>query len=199
MNAERLRQLYGNVGERAAAKVIDRLDDHSRAFIANAPFVVLATSSGNGLDVSPKGDLAGFVHVLDDSTLAIPDRPGNNRIDGLLNIVANPQVALLFFIPAVGETLRVNGVATISEDTSLCGQFLVNGRAPKTVTSIKVQEVFMHCGKALMRSSLCKPEYWPAKRPVAGLGDFIHAHTGGMDVPYKTEDDVVRLYTETLY
>jgi uncharacterized protein len=199
MNAERLRELYGNAGERAAAKVIDRLDDHCKAFIAQAPFIVLATSNGTGLDTSPKGDAAGFVQVLDDSTLLIPDRPGNNRIDGLVNILANPQVAILFVIPTVGETLRVNGVATISEDSELCGRFLVNGRAPKTVTTVQVQEVFMHCGKAFMRSGLWKPETWPKTRPVASLGDVIHAHTGGMDVPYKTEADVVKEYKDTLY
>ncbi len=199
MNEARLREIYGDVGERAAAKVIDRLDEHCRAFIGNAPFVLLATNNGETLDVSPKGDAAGFVQVLDDSTLAIPDRPGNNRIDGLLNIVRNPQVALLFLIPTVGESLRVNGVATISADAALCGQFLVNGRAPKTVTTVRVQEVFLHCGKALMRSGLWRPETWPKARPVAGLGDVIHAHTGGMDVPYKTEADVDRIYIETLY
>ena len=199
MNAARLRQLYGDVGERAAAKVIDRLDSHCHAFIANAPFVLLATSDGERLDVSPKGDAAGFVHVLDDFTMVIPDRPGNNRIDGLLNIVRNPQVALLFLIPTVGETLRVNGMATISEDADLCGRFLVNGRAPKTVTSVGVQEVFLHCGKALMRSNLWRPETWPKARPVAGLGDIIHAHTGGMAVPYKTEAETDRQYKESLY
>jgi uncharacterized protein len=193
MNAERLRELYGDVGERATAKVIDCLDAHCRAFIANAPFVLLATGNGDSLDVSPKGDTAGFVRVLDNFTLAIPDRPGNNRIDGLLNIVANPQVALLFLIPTVGESLRVNGVATI------CRQFTVNGRAPKTVTSVRVQQAFLHCGKALMRSGLWKPESWAKSRPVAGLGDVIHAHTGWMDVPYKTEVDVDRHYKETLY
>lgn len=199
MNEARLRELYGDVHKQAAAKVIDRLDSHCRAFIAHAPFMVLATSDGEGLDVSPKGDAAGFVHVLDDSTIAIPDRPGNNRIDGLLNIIRNPQVALLFLIPTVGETLRVNGAATISEDAALCEQFLVNGQAPRTVTLVKVQEAFLHCGKALMRSGLWKPESWAKARPVAGLGDVIHAHTGGMDVPYKTEAEVVRLYKETLY
>ncbi len=199
MNEARLRELYGTVGERAAAKVIDRLDSHCRAFIANAPFILLATSNGETLDVSPKGDAAGFVHVLDNSTLAIPDRPGNNRIDGLLNIVRNPQVALLFLIPTVGETLRVNGVASISEDAALCGQFSVNGRAPKTVTLVQVQEAFLHCGKAFMRSGLWKPETWPPKRPVAGLGDVIQAHTGGLDVPYTTEALVQELYQETLY
>lgn len=199
MNAERLRELYGDVHKPAAAKVIDRLDEHCREFIANAPFVVLATSNGDGLDVSPKGDAAGFVHVLDDSTLLIPDRPGNNRIDGLLNILRNPQVALLFLIPTVGETLRVNGTATISDDPVLCGQFSVKGRTPLTVTLVRVQEAFLHCGKALMRSGLWKPETWPAKRPVAGLGDVIQAHTGGMDVPYKTEALVKKLYKETLY
>lgn len=131
MTPERLRELYGEVHQRAAAKVIASFDRHCRQFIEHATFLVLATSDGQNLDVSPKGDPAGFVTVESDTTLLLPDRPGNNRIDSLLNILAHPKVALLFLIPTVDETLRVNGTAEISDDPALCDQFKVNGGAPR--------------------------------------------------------------------
>ncbi|MBY5932807.1 pyridoxamine 5'-phosphate oxidase family protein [Tateyamaria omphalii] len=198
MTPERLRELYGDVHERAAAKVITSFDDHCRQIIAHSTFLVLATSDGHTLDVSPKGDPAGFVTVESDTTLLLPDRPGNNRIDSLMNILAHPQVALLFLIPTVDETLRVNGTAEISEDPALCEQFQVNGRSPKTVVRINADEIYTHCGKAPMRGGLWKPETWPSQRPVATLLEMLRDHTA---IPQERTDQeaVDDLYRNTLY
>ena len=198
MTAERLRALYGMPSERAARKEIDRFDHHCRAFIAAAPFVVMATGDGTTLDVSPKGDAAGFVAVESDTTLLIPDRPGNNRIDGLLNIVAHPEVALLFLIPTVDETLRVNGRAEILEDPEICARFAIRGRAPRTVTRITARQIFSHCGKAPLRAGLWRPETWPGTRPVGTLWEIIADHAA-VDVADKSQADVDRVYRDTLY
>jgi len=198
MTEPRLRELYGNPSPRAAAKVIDALDKHCRAFIANSTFLVLATSDGEHLDVSPKGDPAGFVLVEDDHHLLLPDRPGNNRIDGMLNLLKNPKVALIFMIPTVAETLRVNGSATIHEDAALCDLCAINGRSPKTVLRISVEEVFSHCGKAPLRAGLWKPETWPENRPVATLNEIVRDHAN-IEVDSIAQSAVDELYRKTLY
>ena len=197
MTPARLRAIYGPPSDLAAAKVITHLDRHCRDFIAAAPFMVLASTDGQTLDVSPKGDPAGFVQVEDDHHLLIPDRPGNNRIDGLLNIIANPAVALLFLIPTVAETLRVNGTATIHDDADLCARFAIKGRQPLTVLRIAVVAAFSHCGKAPIRSGLWQPDTWPATRPVATLGQIVKDHSGlDMAVSQAAADD---LYAKSLY
>lgn len=198
MTPEKLRAIYGPPSPHADKKVIRHLDAHCRAFIDHATFLVLATSDGSNLDVSPKGDPAGFVKVEDDKTLLIPDRPGNNRIDGLMNILAHPKVALLFMIPSVSETLRVNGVAEISDAPELCDQFSIRGRSPKTVLRVTADEVFLHCGKAPVRSGLWKPETWPDTRPVATLYDIVQTHSG-LDVPSTTQEYTEQRYRDTLY
>ena len=198
MTPERLREIYGAVHERAAAKVIAEFDTHCRSFIAQSSFLVMATSDGQTLDISPKGDPAGFVTVESDTTLLLPDRPGNNRIDSLMNILAHPKVALLFLIPTVDETLRVNGTAEISEDPALCDQFQVNGRSPKTVVRITADEIYTHCGKAPLRAGLWKPDTWPSDRPVPTLLEMLRDHT---QMPQKNTDQsaVDALYRDTLY
>lgn len=198
MTPEHLRELYGPTSPRAAAKVITRFDDHCRQFIENASFLALATTDGTDLDVSPKGDPAGFVAVEDDRNLLVPDRPGNNRIDGLLNILRNPKVALLFLIPTVDETLRVNGTATIHDDPELCARFAVNGRRPKTVLRIRADQIFLHCGKAPLRAGLWSPQTWPAIRPVETLGAIIRDHAD-MDAEWVEQSAVDELYRATLY
>ena len=198
MTPERLRELYGDPSPRAAAKVIDRLDQHCRRFIANATFLVIATSNGTNLDVSPKGDPAGFAEVDDDRTLLIPDRPGNNRIDGMLNILRHPKVALLFLIPTVAETLRVNGVAEIVDDPEVCDRFAIRGRRPKTVIRVTAEEVFTHCGKAPIRAGLWRPETWPTERPVATLNEMVRDHAG-LPVESTDQSAVDDLYRRTLY
>ena len=194
-----LRAIYGTAGERAQQKVIDHLDIHCRKFIANSPFFVLATSDGTVMDISPKGDPAGSVIVQDDGrAMLLADRPGNNRIDGLLNILACPKVAVLFLIPGVRETLRVNGHATIHDEPELLDACLINGRRPLTVTRIAVEEAFLHCAKALIRSQLWDPSTWAQNRPVPTLGEMLrdHADAGPAD---ETDVRLKDIYEKTLY
>ena len=197
-SAAQLSAIYGQPSARAAAKVIDHLDRHCREFIAASPFLVMATSDGSMLDVSPKGDPAGFVHVEDDHHLILPDRPGNNRIDGLLNLLQNPAIALIFLIPTVDETLRVNGTAELRDDEDLRQRCALNGKLPKTVLWVRVREVFSHCGKAPLRAGLWKPETWPAARPVATLNEIIRDHSG-QAVESIEQSAVDELYHRTLY
>jgi PPOX class probable FMN-dependent enzyme len=149
-----LEALYGHPAGASVVKEVDRLSAGYRALIEAAPYVVTATCGPEGLDCSPKGDAAGFVRIIDDRTLAIPDRRGNNRLDGLRNIVRDPRVALLFLIPGVGETLRVNGRAAISADPELTASFAVDGKAPKTVLIVSIETVYFHCSKAAVRAKL---------------------------------------------
>jgi PPOX class probable FMN-dependent enzyme len=151
---EQLEALYGQPYGPAVAKEIDYIAPSYRKLIEAAPFVALATAGPEGLDCSPKGDAPGFVRILDDKTLALPDRPGNNRIDGYRNILRNPHIALLFLIPGVGETLRVNGRAEISVDPELMQSFAVNGKLPRSVLVVHIDTIFFHCSKALVRSKL---------------------------------------------
>ncbi len=198
MKAERLRQLYGDVSPRAARKSIASFDQHCRAFIDQSTFAILATSDGSHLDISPKGDPAGFVDVESDTTLLLPDRPGNNRLDSLLNIIANPGVAMLFMIPTVAETLRVNGGAEILEDPEICDRFKVRGRAPKTVLRINAEEIFVHCGKAPVRAGLWQPDLWPAQRPVPTLYEMVRDHAE-MEIDGVDQHAVDASYERSLY
>jgi len=169
-----LRALYGQPGERAVAKEQARLDEHTRAFIAHSPFLVLGTAGADGrCDVSPKGDAPGFVHVLDDQHLAIPDRLGNNRLDGLRNVVENPHVGLIFFIPGREDTLRVNGRATISREAALLDRLAVNGKPPQTVLVVEVEQAFMHCTRAFKRAGLWDHERWPDASSVPSMQRMI--------------------------
>jgi PPOX class probable FMN-dependent enzyme len=162
-----LRAIFGAPGERALLKERPRLDVHSRAFIASAPFVLLATANAAGrCDVSPKGDAPGFVLVLDDTHLVIPDRLGNNRIDGLTNIIENPHVGMIFLIPGREDTLRVNGRARVIRDGEILARLEVQGKRPKVAIGVEVEECFLHCAKAFKRSGLWERERWP---DVAGL------------------------------
>ena len=151
---EQLQSLYGERMPASVIKEIDHINVHYRALIEAAPFVAIATCGPEGLDCSPKGDPAGFIRILDDKTLAIPDRPGNNRIDGFRNIVRDPRIALLFLIPGVGETLRVNGRAAISVDPDLMASFAINGKLPRCVLIVHVESAYFHCSKAIVRSKL---------------------------------------------
>ena len=196
---DELRAIYGHAKGRAATKMIDHVDHHCRAFIDASPFLLLATSNGTSLDVSPKGDPAGCVVVEDDGRhVLLADRPGNNRIDGLVNIVAHPEVALLFLIPTVRETLRVTGRATIHDEPEILDRCLVNGRRPITVTRVAVTEAGLHCAKAFLRSGLWQPETWPESRPVPSLSDILLDHTGSRE-GYADEAEMTKRYAETLY
>jgi uncharacterized protein len=149
-----LEALYGQKLPAAVIKEIDHINGAYHKLIEAAPFVAVATSGPEGLDCSPKGDAPGFVRILDDKTLAIPDRPGNNRIDGFRNIMRDPRIALLFLIPGVGETLRVNGRASISIDPELMQSFAINGKLPRCVLIVHIESVYFHCSKAIVRSKL---------------------------------------------
>ncbi len=164
---EELRAIFGAPGERAVLKERPHLDGHTREFIARSPFVLVATSDRGGrCDVSPKGDAPGFVMVLDDTHLVIPDRVGNNRIDGLINIVENPHLGMIFLIPGREDTLRVNGRACIIRDGEILSRLEVQGKQPKVAIGVEVEECFLHCAKAFKRSGLWDRERWP---DVAGL------------------------------
>ena len=201
-STEALRALYGQPGERAVAKEQARLDEHTRAFIAHSPFLVLGTAGADGrCDVSPKGDAPGFVHVLDDHRLAIPDRLGNNRLDGLRNVVENPHVGLIFFIPGREDTLRVNGRATISRDEALLERLAVNGKRPQTALVVEVEQTFMHCARAFKRAGLWQPERWPDASAVPSMQrmiwDLLPAKPEGQTVEQYERDSQERL--KTLY
>ena len=160
---QQLRNVIGAPIQRSLQKEISHLDGHCRALIGASPFVLIASSDASGrMDVSPKGDPAGFVHVLDDFTLAIPDRPGNRRADTFSNVLRNPGVGLIFLIPGKLETLRVNGHARIVLDLALRERMAIKGKVPVLALVVTVQEVFIHCGKCMIRSGLWTHESWPA-------------------------------------
>ncbi len=193
----RLREIYGAPHPRAVAKQIDRLDGHCRAFIAASPFLVMATGDGTGHDASPKGDRPGFVVVEDDRHLLIPDWPGNSRIDGMRNLLTNPGIGLIFLIPGVRETLRVNGTATIHDDPALLELCANQGRLPLTVLRVRAEEVFLHCSKAFLRSKLWQPESWRAERPVPTMGEMIRDHAQ-IDGPVESDEAMTARYRRLL-
>jgi PPOX class probable FMN-dependent enzyme len=171
---QELRELYGRPGQRAIAKEHPTLDEHCRAFIAHAPFLVMGTAGADGrCDVSPKGDAPGFVRVLDDRHLAIPDRIGNNRLDGMCNVLENGHVGLLFFIPGREDTLRVNGRARIARDEALLDALAVAGKRPVTALVVEVEQCFMHCARAFKRAGLWEPERWPDTATVPSMQRMI--------------------------
>lgn len=199
-SVEELQALYGAPAERAARKELAGLDEHCRAFIAAAPFVALATSSERfGADCSPRGDAPGWVTVEDDQTLLLPDRRGNNRIDSLRNIVENPNTALLFVVPGVNETLRVNGRAVISTDPALCARFEVEGKAPRSVIVFTVTEAFIQCARALVRSDLWNPEKHVERASLPSMGTMLAAHTKGFVDAKAYDEELPAILPTTLY
>jgi hypothetical protein len=155
---EQLEAIYGLPVEAATAKVADRITPPYRVLIDNSPFAALATCGPEGLDCSPRGDLPGFVRIHDDKTLMMPDRRGNNRVDSLRNIVRDPRIALLFLIPGSGSTLRVNGRAEVSAAADLLASFKMDGKAPRTVIVMTVEEIYFQCARAIVRSDLWNPD-----------------------------------------
>jgi PPOX class probable FMN-dependent enzyme len=175
-----LRALYPPTHKLAALKSLGFLDPHARDFIRRSPFLTIGTQSSEGrADVSPRGDPAGFVTVLDDRTLAIPDRPGNNRLDTLSNILANPNVGLLFMVPGFDDTLRVNGTASLSTDPKILQAMAVNDRVPTLAIVVTVSEVFLHCAKAFRRSRLWDPEARQDRKEMPSLLKMILDQTTG--------------------
>jgi PPOX class probable FMN-dependent enzyme len=174
-----LERLYGQPAAASVKKEVDFLHPHYQAFIKAAPFVALASNGLDGLDVSPRGDPAGFVHVEDDKTLLLPDRRGNNRIDTLRNIIADPRVALLFLIPGIGETLRVNGRAEISVDPELLARFAIEGKQPRSVLRVHVEKVFFQCSRAILRSHLWDPSRRLDRSLLPSVGTILKDLSGG--------------------
>lgn len=173
---EQLGSLYGPIAEASSRKEVDRVHPLYRRLIEASPFAVLATAGPGGLDASPRGDRAGFVIVQDEHTLLLPDRRGNNRIDSLRNILADPRVALLFLIPGHGETLRVNGTASITVDPELLDRCAMDGKRPQCVLVVRVQAVFFQCARAIQRSRLWDTR---AAADVPSVGTILEALTAG--------------------
>jgi PPOX class probable FMN-dependent enzyme len=194
-----LERLYGMPQGASCYKEVDYIHPHYRALIAASPFVVLATSGPEGLDASPRGDPAGFVMVDDEKTLLIPDRRGNNRVDSLRNIIADPRVALLFLIPGAGETLRVNGRAVISIAPELLDRFSADGKTPRSVLVVRVESAYFQCARAIMRSNLWDPARHVDRGSLPSVGtilaDLSQSRIDGLDYDRDLPD---RLKT-TLY
>ena len=199
-SVEPLDAIVGEPMPEVVAKVTDRLDDICRAFIAKSPFCVVATSSPTGhIDVSPKGDPMGFIHVLDDKHLAIPDRPGNRRADSFHNLLEDPRVGMIFFIPGKGETLRISGEARIVRDEALRQSMIVNDNVPELALVIYVERAFIHCPKCIIRSKLWQPEAWTDHSELPGVGAAMIKH-GKLDMTEEelrakaVESGATRLY-----
>jgi PPOX class probable FMN-dependent enzyme len=174
-NLAELEALYDQPSEASLLKEMDRVIPEYRAFIDAAPFVALATRGPEGLDCSPRGDGPGFVRVADERTLLMPDRRGNNRLDSLRNILCDPQIALLFLIPGIGEALRVNGRAVISVEPTLLESFAVDGKAPKSVIVVSVETVFFQCARAIVRSDLWNPDKHVVRNLLPSVGQILAA------------------------
>jgi PPOX class probable FMN-dependent enzyme len=180
---EQLEAIYGHPGESSTVKVADRVTPSYRVLIEKSPFAALATSGPEGLDCSPRGDLPGFVRIQDEKTLMMPDRRGNNRVDSLRNIVRDPRMALLFLIPGSGSTLRINGHAHVSADAALLASFKMEGKAPRTVIVMTVDEIYFQCARAIVRSDLWNPDKRvdPRTLPTPGqiLAEMSENRVGG--------------------
>jgi PPOX class probable FMN-dependent enzyme len=199
-DAARLREIIGEPRGYAPWKGTDRIDPIFARFIAAAPYVIVATVGPDGLpDTSPKGDPAGFVLILDEKTLVIPERPGNQRLDGFRNLLVNPAIALLFIIPGNSETLRVAGKARIVRDPALLERMSVKGKQPLVCLVVDVEEAFMHCGKSSVRSGIWKPEAWPDRSTVPTIAESLKANahaTESLEELQRREDaaTIARLY-----
>lgn len=196
---EQLRSLYPEPRERALRKQLDHLDKHCKRFIQTSPFLIISTVDQEGrLDASPRGGPAGFVRIMDDFTILIPDSPGNNRLDSLQNIVATGRAGLLFLIPGVDETLRVNGLASVSNDDEDLAACLNEGRRePRCVIRVQVEEAYLHCPKALMRSRLWDPDARITRETFPTLNQMIHDQTGDTS-PVESQQDMLNRYQSEL-
>jgi hypothetical protein len=196
---EALRGVYEPAGELALRKELDHIDRHARDFIAASPFVVVSTANAEGWpDASPRGDAAGFVRVVDGKRLHLPDRPGNNRLDTLENIMRNPKIGLLFLVPGRLETLRVNGQARVLVEPSLLAAHAVRGKPARSIVEIEAASVYFQCGKAVVRSGLWQPARWPS---IAGLATFAEAladQVGGVERA-AVEERLETSYRDRLY
>ena len=171
---QELREMLGLPASRSVLKERPALDPHFRAFIAHSPFLLMATAGADGTcDVSPKGDAPGFVLVLDDTHLVIPERPGNKRFDGMKNVLTNPHIGLIFLVPGREETLRINGRAWITKDPDLLGRCVAQGKTPQLAIGVEVEQCFLHCVKAFRRSKLWVREEWPTPEALASMAQVL--------------------------
>jgi uncharacterized protein len=197
---DELRRHYKAPADGPIRKELRALDAHCRRFIENSPFVLIGSSDRDGnADVTPKGDMPGFVAILDDTTIAIPDRPGNNRLDTWENIVVNPAVGLLFLIPGMNETLRVNGHGRITADQGLREQLAVDGRLPATVLVVEIKACYMHCAKAFMRSKLWTPESWPPREAMPTLGEMLRDQLALSETARQLDNGLDRDYAKSMW
>jgi PPOX class probable FMN-dependent enzyme len=195
-----LRTVLGKPARRALDKQMERLDDHCRSIIARSPFVVVSSADADGRpDASPKGDAPGFVLVLDERTLAIPDRPGNRRADTFRNVLANPRVGLLFLVPGRMETVRINGRARISREPDLLQRMAVQGRPPLLSLVVEVEEAFVHCGKCMLRSRLWDPASWPQVADLPSHAQCLLDQAKPAQSLEEVEASVRDSYTKQLY
>ena len=197
---DEIRQILGDILPTQEEKVIDHIDPMCRAWIERSPFCVLASRNQTGqMDAAPKGDPPGFVRVLDNKTLVVPDRRGNNRGDSLMNIVESPEVALIFFVPKRRETVRVNGRAVVACDPELLEQMVEQGKSPNFAIVVTVEEAYFHCGKAPLRAGLWKPESWGSIEGLPTYAEALKAH-GDLDYPLEMiEEGTRRNEEEDLY
>ena len=201
---QELRDKLGEVGVLAAGKTIRKIDKYARIFIEHSPFLCIGTADAQGnADVSPRGDPAGFVRVIDEKTIIIPDRPGNNRADTMQNIIANPNVGILFLIPGIEDTLRLNGKAEIIDDPEALAPAAVNGKAPKLGIKVTVEEVFFHCAKAFRRSKLWDPAAQQDRAILPSLARMVMEQARACEVEEeeaeKVEEDIQEAYRTNLY
>ncbi len=175
-----LEKLYDHPQKRSLVKEISYISEHYARFIEKSPFVIIASSGPDGLDCSPRGDPPGFVRIIDEKTLMIPDRRGNNRIDTLRNLIIDPRISLLFLIPGIGETLRVNGTAKIVSEPNLCKSFELQNKVPQSILVVNAEQVYFQCQKALVRSGLWKAEHHITRSTLPSIGDIIQ----GLDAEF---------------
>ena len=195
-----LRDCYGEPSPRAVQKALPKLDKHCRNYIAHSPFLCLGTSQPNGAaDVSPRGDAPGFVQVVDDTTLLIPDRPGNKRLDSMENVLANPNVGLIFFIPGIEETLRINGRAEIVNEPARLAELSAQGKVPASALLVHVDEAYMHCAKALRRSRLWDDDYRLGKGDFPSFGQILKDQLALENAPEEIDQGLEAAYAKTMY
>ena len=199
VDARKLRKHYGAPSDLVQRKALPKLDAHCRRFIEASPFLVIGSAAADGQgDVSPRGDAPGFVRILDDNTLLIPERPGNKRIDTLSNIAENPEVALIFFVPGMNETLRVNGRARVTLDQALLSPSAVQNKLPLSGILVEVKEAFLHCAKALIRSKLWDPATQIDRKSFPTLGRMVADQIAGVDAE-EADARIEESYKERLY
>ena len=194
-----LRQIYDQPAETAMKKILDRLDAHCRRFIALSPYLTIASTSATGTDCSPRGDEPGFVKVVDDHTLLLPDRRGNNLLDTLQNVLAKPDVGLLFLVPGLNETLRVNGKARIVTDPAVLQSMAIKGKiVPSSAMEIAVEQVYFHCGRSILRADLWNPDKKVGRDAFPMLGTVLADQVAGVDAD-ATNKRLEVAYTTNLY